>query len=148
VPRSKAAGVGRKGRLAVSRAAERQAARNVRARATFLAEHELLDAAQVEARSGACMQQELLDRGAVFSVQVGGAPFSAWQFSADGSPLAVIAKALAHVSRPEASDWQLALWFDTRTGWLADEVRPRDLLLSHPDDVVFAAAREAEGFPG
>ena len=48
------------------------------------------------------------------------------------SPGPCIGAVLAHLRRAGLSDWQAALWFTSRTGWL-DDRRPVDLLDERPD---------------
>jgi CheY-like chemotaxis protein len=137
----------------VSSAAETaQLRRNAEARRAFLAEFGTLTSREVaefagsRAQNRAALANRWKTEGKIFAVESGGQTlFPAFQFSDDdGQPRPVIAEILA-VLQPRYSDWQTALWFTGRNGWLGAR-RPVDVLQSEPDAAVAAARQEAEAF--
>jgi len=126
-----------------------QARRNASARQALLDEFGALSSAGVAELAGskagnkAALANRWKQEGRILSVSLHGATyFPGFQFDEQGRPLPVIAEVLKAL-RPESSDWQIALWFTSRTGWLGDR-RPVDLLASEPDAVARAATRAAE----
>jgi hypothetical protein len=65
--------------------------------------------------------------------------YPGFQFAADGQPRSVIGRVVSHLRRAGLSDWQIALWFTSPTGWL-DDRRPVDLLEEEAAAVEGAAA--------
>jgi hypothetical protein len=65
--------------------------------------------------------------------------FPVFQFDAHAQPRAAIAPVLAQLRAAGLDEWEQALWFTTRTGWL-DDRRPLDVLDEEPAAVVVAAA--------
>jgi hypothetical protein len=125
-----------------------QARRNAEARHDLLREFGAFTAAQVaEARGSRASNSSALagrwrTEGRVFAVSYRGRTlFPAFQFDDDIRPLPVIASAVERFKRERMSDWEIALWFTTSTGALADR-RPVDLLHDDPDAVLAAAEAE------
>jgi hypothetical protein len=132
----------------LSDAAVLQARRNAQARSELLDEFgaltsaEVADAAGSRAGNRASLASRWRDEGRVFAVRVGdGQLYPAFQLGDDGRPLDAIREALAQLRPAGLSDWQLALWFTTPTGWLGGR-RPVDLLDEEPAAVAAAAERE------
>lgn len=129
-----------------------QLRRNAEARRAFLAEFGTLTSAEVaslassRARNRAALANRWRAEGRIFAVQAGGQVlFPAFQFSDDDArPRPVIAATLA-LFKDRLSDWQTALWFTGRNGWIGAR-RPVDLLASDPEAVVEAAHQEATAF--
>ena len=65
--------------------------------------------------------------------------FPAFQFDARAQPREPIARILSHLRDAGLGDWEQALWFTTKTGWLSDRC-PVDVLDEDPAGVVSAAA--------
>ncbi len=65
--------------------------------------------------------------------------FPAFQFDAEAHPRVPIGDVLSHLRDAGLGDWEQALWFTTKTGWLGDRC-PLDVLDEDPDAVVAAAA--------
>ena len=119
--------------LAASPALVEQVRRNAEARADLARDFGLLDAAQVaqvhgsRARNSAAVASRLRKEGRIFAVRTeDGARFPAFQFDPHGRPRAVVAHVLS-AFEGRLNDWDVALWFTGRTGWLGD-LRPVDLL--------------------
>lgn len=132
-----------------SEASVLQARRNASARQALLDEFGALSSAGVAELAGskagnkAALAHRWKQEGRIFSVSMHGATyFPGFQFDEHGRPLPAIAEVL-EVLRPKSSDWQIALWLTSRTGWLGDR-RPVDLLASEPQAVARAAAQAAE----
>jgi CheY-like chemotaxis protein len=138
--------------VAPSAAETAQLRRNADARRVFLAEFGTLTSREVaefagsRAQNRAALANRWKAEGKIFAVESGGQTlFPAFQFSDDdGQPRPVIAEILA-VLQPRYSDWQTALWFTGRNGWLGAK-RPVDVLQSAPDAAVEAARQETEAF--
>jgi hypothetical protein len=125
-----------------------QARRNSEARRRFLEEFGALTSSEIAdlAGSTAANRSALANRwrkeGRIFAVTHHGTLYyPAFQFGEHGRPLAVIARVLSALEADELGEWEVALWFAKRTGWLGDR-RPIDLLQDEPDAVVEAARRE------
>lgn len=125
-----------------------QARRNSEARRQFLQEHGALTSGAVAefAGSRAANRSALANRwrkeGRIFAVTLHDTQYyPGFQFGENGRPLPVIARVLQALDARESGEWEVALWFTKRTGWL-DDRRPIDLLGEDPDAVVDAAGRE------
>lgn len=137
-----------------SRAAVLQARRNAFARTELLEEFGAVSASDVAdlAGSSAANRSALAARwrkeGRIFGVSHHGATlFPLFQFDEEGRPLAVVRDVIEQFRPAAMSDWEIALWFVTRTGWL-DDRRPVDLLASEPDLLRQAAANEVVPISG
>ena len=138
--------------VAPSTAETAQLRRNADARRAFLAEFGTLTSREVaefagsRAQNRAALANRWKAEGKIFAVESGGQTlFPAFQFSDDdGQPRPVIADILA-VLESRYSDWQTALWFTGRNGWLGAR-RPVDVLQSTPEAAVEAARQETEAF--
>ena len=138
-----------------SPAAVLQARRNAEARTALLQEfgalrsQEIADFAASRAANRAALANRWRAEGRLVAVPVGDQLlYPGFQFNAEGKPKPVIARALEELRGiTNTSDWQLALWFTSPTGWLGGR-RPVDLLDEHPDSVVEAARREASDVAG
>jgi hypothetical protein len=124
-----------------------QARRNAEARSALLSEFGALTAAEVaelagsEARNTSALAGRWRREGRLLAVEHHGtAYYPAFQFDSDGKPKATVQEVLDHLSSPDTTAWQRALWFTSANGWL-DGQRPVDLLDEHPGAVA-AAARE------
>lgn len=131
-----------------STAAVLQARRNSEARLELLREFESLTASEVAdlAGSSATNRSALATRwrkeGRIFSVRHRGVQyFPGFQLGDDYRPLPILLPVLDALGEEAMSDWETALWFTTRTGWL-DDRRPVDLLTKDPDAVLDAARCE------
>jgi hypothetical protein len=131
-------------------AAVLQARRNSEARRSYLEEFGALTSSAVAdlAGSTAANRPALANRWRkeerVFSVVLHDTVYyPGFQFAEDGKPLPVVAQVLAELDTKRRSDWEVALWFSKRSGWL-DDRRPVDLLASDPEAVVAAAVRERD----
>jgi hypothetical protein len=101
---------------------------------------ELADRARSGARNRSALAFNWRAAGRVFAVEWHGRTvFPAFQLTADGQPLPVVAPILAVLRELALSDWQIATWFVTPTGWLEDR-RPADVL-GENDAAVLQAAR-------
>jgi hypothetical protein len=127
-----------------------QARRNALAREELFKEFgaytssEIADLAGSKASNKAALANRWKQEGRIFSVTHHGATyFPAYQFDIEGRPRPVIAQVIKAVGS-KWSEWELALWFTSGTGWL-DGQRPVDLLESEPEEVALAAERKAEG---
>jgi hypothetical protein len=125
-----------------------QARRNSEARREFLEEFGALTSAEVATAAGstASNRSALANRwrseGRAFAVTLHDILYyPGFQFGEDGRPLPVIARVLEALGAEGPSDWEIALWFARRSGWLGDR-RPVDLLVEEPDLVVEAARRQ------
>lgn len=127
------------------------AQQNAQARSELLQEFGALTAEQVadQAGSAAANRSALASRwrneGRIVGVSWHGRTlYPAFQFR-DGQPSPIIERAAAILHDRGLSDWALALWFITPSGWLSDR-RPVDLLDEDPERVL-AAADEALSLP-
>ncbi len=127
-----------------------QARRNAEARAHFLQEHGAVrssgvaDLAGSRARNNTALASRWRKERKIFSVEYKGVRYyPGFQFGPDGKPREVIAKVMLAFCGDDALDgreWQLALWFDARSGYLDDQ-RPVDLLETDPERIVSAMQR-------
>lgn len=129
-------------------AAVLQARRNSDARRGFLEEFGALTSSEVADHAGsrAANRSALATRwrkeGRAFAVTLHDTLYyPGFQFDENGRPLPVIGQTLDALGSRELGEWELALWFATRNGWLGDR-RPVDLLADDPAAVVEAARRE------
>ena len=118
---------------------------NARLRGDYLRETPTLTGAQIRAASGLSPKSpsEPASRWKrerrVFAVRHCGRDlYPAFQFQ-DGQPRPVIRRILDEMP-PSATDWQIALWFASGNGWLADGAEPQTQLANERD--VVEAARE------
>jgi len=125
-----------------------QARRNALAREALFQEFGAFTSAEVAGLAGskasnkAALANRWKQEGRIFSVTHHGATYyPGFQFDAEGRPLPVIAEVIRKLGA-KSSEWELALWFTFRTGWL-DGRRPVDLLESEPEEVAAAAESEA-----
>jgi hypothetical protein len=125
-----------------------QARRNSEARRRFLEEFgaltsgEIADLAESTAANRSALANRWRKEGRVFAVTLHDTLYyPAFQFGEHGRPLPVIARVLNALEAQELGEWEVALWFAKRTGWLGDR-RPVDLLRDEPDAIVEAAMRE------
>ena len=125
----------------VPAASAEQAQRNAEARREFLDEFEVYDSEGVARLVGSTASNRsqaasrLVRRGKIFALAHRGRRlYPAWQFSASGSPLPVIAEVLRAAERVQLDGWELALWFTSANGWL-DDRRPVDMLTENPEAV-------------
>ncbi len=130
-----------------------QARRNAEARAQLLAEFGALTSAEVadllgsEARNRNSLAHRLKKEGRLFAVSYRGtAWYPGFQFRG-GNVLPQLADVLSELTCAGLGEWETALWFTARNGWL-DDCRPVDLLLDEPSRVVDAASREATDLEG
>ena len=124
---------------------------NARLRAAYLREVPTRSAAEVREASGLSPKNasEPASRwkreGRVFAVRHGSRDlFPAFQF-ADGYPRPVIKRILQEMP-PTATDWQIAVWFASGSGWL-EGAEPRHRL-DAPDEVLEAVRRFADTTEG
>ena len=129
-------------------AAVLQARRNSEARRELLEEFGALTSAEVadHAGSSAANRSALATRwrkeGRSFAVTLHDTLYyPGFQFDENGRPLPVIGQILDTLGASEMGDWEVALWFRKRGGWLGDR-RPVDLLTDDPAAVLEAARRE------
>jgi hypothetical protein len=125
-----------------------QARRNSEARRRFLEEFgaltsgEIADLAGSTAANRSALANRWLKEGRLFAVTLHNTRYyPALQLDEHGRPLPVIARVLGALEAHELGEWEVALWFAKRTGWLGDR-RPVDLLRDEPDAVVEVARRE------
>jgi hypothetical protein len=125
-----------------------QARRNAAARAALFEEFGALTSTEVaelagsRARNKAALANRWKQEGRIFSVSHHGTTYyPAFQFDAQGRPRPVIAEIMPTLGS-KSSDWELALWFTSNTGWL-DGQRPVDLLETDSEAVAEAARSEA-----
>jgi hypothetical protein len=125
-----------------------QARRNSDARRRFLEEHGALTSGEVAALAGsrAANRSALANRwrkeGKVFAVTLHDTQYyPGFQFDENGRPLPAVERVLRALDAQRMGEWEVALWFTKRTGWL-DDRRPVDLLAEDSDAVVDAARRE------
>ena len=137
-----------KDRGPVAAAALLQARRNAIAQERLLEEFpaltsaEVADTARSKASNRASLANRWRDERKVFAIRVGDQQlYPAFQLDSDGRPLEVVARALEKLNVGHLSDWQVALWFTSPSGWLAGR-RPVDLLVGEPDLVLEAAEHE------
>lgn len=127
-----------------------QARRNAVARDELLSEFGALTSGHIGTIAGskspnraALAHRWNIDRR-VFAVPHQGASYyPGFQFSAEGQKLPAIGQIL-EILGDRLGQWELALWFTARNGWLGGR-RPVDLLESDPARVLDAAEREAAG---
>jgi hypothetical protein len=132
-----------------------QARRNAEARSSVLEEfgalrsNEVADLAGSRASNRAALANRWRSENIVVAVPVGDEwLYPGFQFTAEGRPRAVVGRVLDLMrSDPHTTDWQVALWFATPTGWLGGR-RPADVLDEDPDAVVEAALREINDVVG
>jgi hypothetical protein len=137
-----------KDRGPLAAAALLQARRNAAARQQFLDEFpslnsaEVADAAMSKASNRASLANRWRDEGKVFAIRVGDQQlYPAFQLDEQGRPLDVIASILDTLRPGHLSDWQIALWMTSPTGWLGGR-RPVELLADEPSLALEAAERE------
>lgn len=125
-----------------------QVHRVAEARAEYLGSQPMLSSAQVAALGGSeannkgALANRWKTKGKIFAVPKGGADlFPAFQFGPDGRPLPAVATVI-ELFKDEHS-WNLALWWNAGSGWLAGRT-PREVLPSDPDAVIEAAKRTME----
>jgi hypothetical protein len=126
-----------------------QARRNAEARDALLREFGAMTSAQIGERAGskspnrAALAHRWKSDGRIFAVSHQGLNyFPGFQFTEDGQPVEII-KDVLHLLGNKLAPWELALWFTRRNGWLSGR-RPVDFLRTEPEEVLLAAAREAE----
>jgi hypothetical protein len=125
-----------------------QARRNSEARRLFLEEFGALTSGEVAELAGsrAANRSALANRwrkeGRILGVTLHDTVYyPGFQFDEHGRPLPLISEILWALDATDLSEWEVALWFTKRSGWLGDR-RPVDLLLEDPDTVLEAARRE------
>lgn len=130
-----------------------QARRNAKARAELLREFGALTSAEVadfvgsEARNRSSLAHRWRKEGRLLAVPYRGTLlYPGFQFH-DGEVLPHLADVLRHLSAGGLTDWETALWFTARNGWL-DDRRPVNLLVEDPGRVVEAARHEVSDFGG
>ncbi|NHB93443.1 MbcA/ParS/Xre antitoxin family protein [Photorhabdus cinerea] len=80
----------------------------------------------------------------IFALQIGGKDlFPLYALDEGGQPLPVIKKIIA-LFGDKKTPWAIAIWFGTPNSWLGNK-KPKDLLLTQPNDVYIAAKEEVEG---
>ncbi len=80
----------------------------------------------------------------IFALPINGKDlFPLYALDEGGQPLPVIKKTLA-LFGDKKTPWSIAIWFGTPNSWLGNK-KPKDLVLTQPDDVYMAAKEEAEG---
>jgi len=122
-------------------AAEFHVARNVQARAAFVAELSLYTAGELLTRFGvsADILDELERSNQIVSVEyLRTKYFPAFQFDGAGKPVSAISRVVQLFGK---GGWETALWFTSSNGWLDGE-RPVDVLTCDPEAVVEAADQE------
>lgn len=131
-----------------------QARRNAAARVELLKEYGGLKASEVAdlAGSTASNRSALATRwrkeGRVFVVSHQGTVYYPMlQFGEDGRPLPLVADVLEVFAPMVMGEWEVALWFTARNGWL-DDRRPVDLLAEAPEAVLDAARHEVDEIAG
>lgn len=134
------AGLSEPGLVQIHRVAE--------ARAEYLGSQPMLSSAQVaglggsQAKNKGALANRWKRTGKIFAVSSGGADqFPAFQFGPDGRPLPSVAKVIKLFKGEHP--WNLALWWNAGSGWLAGRT-PREVLPSDPEAVVEAARRTME----
>ncbi len=132
---------------ALSRDAITQLHWNATARADALREFGVLNSARLAEERGSrttnphATTSRWVTAGRVFALETpAGRVFPSFQF-VRGDPRPVISRILAAL-KGQVRGWELLLWFTGSNGHL-DGARPVDLLESHPDQVVAAAAYQA-----
>jgi hypothetical protein len=120
---------------------------NATARADALREFGVFNSARLAEERGSetanphATTSRWVTAGRVFALETpGGRVFPSFQF-VRGEPRPVIGRILAAL-KGQVRGWELLLWFTGSNGYL-DGARPVDLLESHPDQVVSAAAYQA-----
>jgi hypothetical protein len=128
-----------------------QATRNATARARFIAEFPTLSSTEVAraagsgARNAAALANRWRKEGRVIGVPwANSVRYPAFQFDDDGMPLPAV-EAVVDVLEPEASPWQIGLWFASPSPYLPGNARPLDLLSDV--EAVVAAARAERDLP-
>ncbi|MDC9593995.1 hypothetical protein [Xenorhabdus sp. IM139775] len=80
----------------------------------------------------------------IFAVSVKGKDlYPQYALDEGGLPLPVL-KDIIEIFEGKKTSWGMAIWFNTPNSWL-DKEKPKDVLLSRPDEVLNAARQEAEG---
>lgn len=117
------------------------------ARAEFTKSYGVATAAEVadivdsKAKNKAAIASRWRRGGKIFAVDLQQKMhYPLFQFGDNGRPLEVIQKIISSLN-PARTNWQIALWFTSRNGWLDGE-RPVDVLKDNPDAVVDAAVKE------
>jgi hypothetical protein len=136
-------------------AAVLQARRNAEARTALIEEfgalrsHEVADLAQSRATNRAALANRWRAENRLVAVLIRDELlYPGFQFNAEGKPRPVIGGVIDWLrSDPHMTDWQIALWFATPTGWLGGR-RPVELLDEDPDVVIDAARREVSDLAG
>lgn len=125
-----------------------QARRNAEARAAMLEEFGALTASEVadlagsEAKNTSALAGRWRREGRLLAVEHHGTVYyPGFQFDSSGKPRHEIADVLRHLSSPDVTPWQQALWFTSANGWLGGR-RPVDLL-DDERDAIIAAAKDA-----
>lgn len=131
-----------------------QARRNSEARRALFDEFGGLTAAEVAefagstARNRSALATRWRTEGRLLAVtHQGKRYYPGFQFGEDWRPLPTVALALNSLRHEPLGEWELALWFTTRNGWL-DDRRPVDLLVSEPNEVLAAARHEVDAIAG
>jgi hypothetical protein len=136
-----------------------QARRNAEARRDLLFEFGALTAAQLaDARQASTANPSALasrwrKEGRIFGVTYRDATkraktyFPAFQFDDHLQPLDAVARVLEVFAPHPMTEWEIALWFTTPSGWL-DDRRPADLLHEDPGAVVASAEHEVAAIAG
>lgn len=124
-----------------------QARRNAAFRTDFLAKYDVLDARQVHeiygstADNTAALASRWRSAGKIFGIDIAGRTvYPAFQFDDAGRPKSVVAEVLQALV--PHGPWQIASWFTTPNGWLANDRRPVEVMDDEPEEVV-AAAKDA-----
>ncbi|MEI7063653.1 MULTISPECIES: hypothetical protein [Dickeya] len=119
---------------------------------TVLADSEWLPAQEVSRRAGAGVGVKnpsgLPNRwkrtGKIFAITSEGRDlYPAYALDIGGQPLPLLKK-IIQVFGETKTPWSLAVWFGTPNSWLGNK-KPKDLLISAPEQVLEAALRAKEG---
>jgi hypothetical protein len=123
--------------------------RNAEARRDLLVEFRALSGGEVQNQADSPRDAEspLAERwreeGRILAVPVDGhLLYPAFQFDRAGQPLQATATVLTNLRAANLTDWEIALWFTTASGWLGGQ-RPVDAMHNQPETVVAAAERAA-----
>lgn len=135
-----------------TRMARRLAERHARVLNEFgyASAEQLADWNQSRAASRTALADNWKRRGLVFAVRqrdeqgVERELFPLFQFDEQHRPRRLIQSVISVFGSHKAA-WKLALWFTSASGWLPEQARPVDLLDTHPDAVLIAAQRDAQG---
>ncbi|MBI6549824.1 hypothetical protein [Xenorhabdus lircayensis] len=80
----------------------------------------------------------------IFAISVKGKDlYPQYALDEGGLPIPII-KSIIEVFDGKKTSWGIAIWFSTSNSWLGKE-KPKDVLMSRPNDVLNAARQEAEG---